>query len=336
MAFGNRVLTTTQEKLVDKLIDHVLVSNVGVSKFMSSAKKWSGNAMEFPLKYKKNSTFQTFKGYDTFSTAAQDTRINMTFDPTFGQISVSLPLDEISVNKTTEQKLNLLGLEVESSAQDMADDMGDQFYGTGSGTDFNGLALLVDDGTTNASYGGQTRATFGLNSTVTASGGTLSLANMNTLWFALAEGMQQPTMALTTKTIFGLYEQLLTPQERIMKNVTMEKTKNRHGGTGFNTLDYKGVPIMADSKCTSGVLFFLNEDYIDWYGLPMAMTKPASFKSSDIEGNDYSEVPGLGFSWSDWIKATNAAAIVSHIYVGGNFINREPRFSGKLTDITSA
>ena len=335
MAFGNRVLTTTQTKLVDKLIDGVLTSNVGATRFLSRAKKWSGRQMEFPIKYQKNSTFQTFSGFDTFSTSAVETRVKMTFDPKYAQITVALPLDEIAVNQTDEQRLNLLAIEMQSSAQDFADSMGNQFYGSGGGTDFDGLALMVDDGTTSATYGGLTRATYStaLNSTVTASGGALTLAKMNTLWFAVSEGMQQPTMVLTTKSIFGFYEQLLTPMERINQDTSMSKM-DRHGGTGFKTLDYKGVPVIADTKCTSGVMFMLNEDYIDWYALPMPMTKSASFKSQDIEGNDYSEVPGLGFSWSDWIKPTNAAAVVSHIYLGGQFINREPRFSGKLTGIT--
>lgn len=335
MAFGNRVLTTTQTKLVDKLIDGVLTSNVGATRFMGKAKKWSGRQMEFPIKYQKNSTFQTFSGFDTFSTSAVETRVKMTFDPKYAQITVALPLDEVAVNETDEQRLNLLAIEMQSSSQDMADSMGNQFYGNGGGTDFDGLGIMVDDGTTSATYGGLTRATYptALNSTVTASGGTLTLAKMNTMYMAVSEGMQQPTIIITTKAIFGFYEQLLTPMERINQDVSMVKG-GRHFGTGAKTLDYKGRPVLADTKCTTGVMFMLNEDYIDWYALPMPMTKPASFKSQDIEGNDYSEVPGLGFSWSDWIKPTNAAAVVSHVYVGGQFINREPRFNGKLTGIT--
>lgn len=77
-----------------------------------------------------------------------------------------------------------------------------------------------------------------------------------------------------------------------------------------------------------------NEDYIDFYALPLALTEPVNFKSQDVKGNDYSSVKGLGFSWSNWIKPSNQAAVVGHIYLGGELVTSGPRFSGRLTGIT--
>jgi hypothetical protein len=107
------------------------------------------------------------------------------------------------------------------------------------------------------------------------------------------------------------------------------------GGTGFTGLYYKGFPILADEKCVSGNLYFLNEDFLDWYALPVAMTSPIKYRSQDIQGNDYSNVQGLGFSWSDWIKPTNSAAVVGHIYLGGELISANPKRHAKLTGITT-
>jgi hypothetical protein len=106
------------------------------------------------------------------------------------------------------------------------------------------------------------------------------------------------------------------------------------GGAGFTGLSFKGFPILADEKATSGVLFFVNEDYLDFYALPLAETQPVKFKMQE-EGNDYSDVEGLGFSWSDWIKPSNQAALVGHIYLGGELVSGNPKRHGKLTGITS-
>jgi len=349
-ALGNRVTTTTQSKLMPKLVDTILNSNVFATRMLSRAQKFNGERMKFPVKFSKNTTGTSFAGFDTFSTSATDNRVNTEFVPKFYQMTVALPLDELSANATEEKVLDLAKLELASTAQDMADDIGTIFYGTGTGNgskDFLGLEAIVDDGTNVTTYGGLSRTTYiTLKSTVTASSGTITLNKMSTLYNAAASGAQTPTIGLTTELIFALYESLLQPQERIAKSVSMYSQSGNHsmgkpggdlvGGTGFTGLYFKGFPVLADEKCTTGVLYFVNEDFVDFYALPMAMTTPVSYKSQDIEGNDYSEVTGLGFSWSDWIKPTNSAAIVGHIYLGGELISMNPKRHSKLTGITSA
>ena len=346
-AFGNRVTTTTQSKLLPKVVDTILNSNVLATRILTKASKWNGERLKFPVKYAKNTTGQSFSGFDSFSTAATDNRVNLEFVPKFYQMTVALPLDELSVNATEERVLDLAKLEMQSTAQDMADDIGTLFYGDGTGNgskDFLGLEAIVDDGTNAATYGSLSRTTYSsqLRSTVTASSGTLSLVKMANLYSAVTSGSQKTTLGVTTEAIFNLYESLLQPQERIAKDVSMMKSGGNMGkagtgmvgGTGFTGLYYKGFPILADEKATSGVLYFLNEDFLDWYALPVAMTTPVSYRSQDIEGNDYSEVTGLGFSWSDWIKPTNSASVVGHIYLGGEFVSQNPKRHGKLTGIT--
>jgi len=346
MAFGQRVLTTTQSKLVPMVVDQILNSNVFATRMLTKAKKWSGERMKFPIKYQKNVTGTSFAGFDTFSTNASDTRVNMEYTPKFYQITVALPLDELSANQTDEKILDLARIEMASSAQDMGDDIGTLFYGTGTGNggkDFLGLGAIVDDGGVVATIGGLSRATFPtLQSTVTASGGTLTLLKMSTLYNAITSGSQKPTLGLTTEAVFSFYEQLLLPQERIVKDVPMMKASGNMGkpgtgyigGTGFTGLYFKGFPVLADEKATSQTLFFINEDYIDWYALPVAETEAVKFKSQDIEGNDYSEVMGLGFSWTGWIKPTNSASVVGHVYLGGELLTTNPKRHGKLTGIT--
>lgn len=345
-ALGTRVTTTTQSKLMPKVVDTILNSNVFATRVLSSAKSYVGERMKFPVKYAKNTTGTSFAGFDTFATSATDNRVNLEFVPKNYQMTCALPLDELSANATEEQVLNLAKLELSSTAQDMADDIGTIFYadGTGNGSkDFLGLEAIVDDGTSAGTYGTLSRTTYAtLKSTVTASSGTLTLAKMSTLYSNASSGSQTPTLGLVTETIFELYEQLLQPQERIAKNVSMMKAGGRGlnsggyvGGTGFTGLQYKGFPVLADEKCTSGVMYFINEDFINWYALPFAMTSPIKYKSQDIEGNDYSEVMGLGFSWSDWIKPINSASIVGHIYLAGELISENPKRHAKLTGITS-
>lgn len=340
MAFGNRITTTTQDFLMPKVVDTILDSNVGFTRFVKAAKKWRGEQYKVPVKFEKNDTGSSFSGFDTFGTNATNNRVKMAFDPKFYKITVTLPLDELSVNATEDKVLELAAIELEGAAQDMMDDLGTIFYSDGTGNsskDPLGLGALVDDGSSVATIGELARSTYStLASTVTASGGAVSLAKMRTLYSAITSGSIKPTVGLTTQTVFDLYESLLTPQEHIAKDVAMMKSE-MVGGTGFTGLYFKGFPILADEKCTSGYLYFINEDTIDWAALPVFGTQPVKYQTGNIEGNDYNknQPKGLGFSWSGWIKPANSATVIGHIYLGGNFITKNPKRSGVLTGITT-
>lgn len=333
--YGQRIQTTVQTKYLPFVVDTVLNSNVLLQRQVRAGKKWGGRTLRVPIKVSKNTTGSSFRGFDTFSTAATDNRQFMEYTPSFYQITVALPGDELSVADTEDKVLDLMKLTIQSDTEDMADDLGTIFYADGTGNsskDPLGLSALNDDGSSVATIGGLSRSTFPtLQSTVTASGGTLTLSSVDTLWSAVTSGAQKPTAFYTTETVFNLYGQLLRPQERIMKDVS--SIKGMVGGTGFTGLEYNAKPILMDEKATSGALQALNENYIDWYALPFFNTVPVSYKSQ-VKGNDYAAPVGLGFSWSDWIIPANSGSVVGHIYFGGQFITTNPKRQGKLTGIT--
>lgn len=333
--YGQRIQTTVQQKYLPFVVDTVLNSNVLFQRIVRAGKKWSGRTLRQPIKVSKNTTGKSFRGFDTFSTAATDNRQFLEFTPSFYQITCALPGDELSVADTEDKVLDLMKLTIQSDTEDMADDLGTIFYGDGTGNagkDPLGLAALVDDGSSVANIGGLSRSTYStLQSTVTASGGSLSLAKMDTLWSNVSSGSQKPTAFYTTETVFNLYGQLLRPQERITKEAS--SMKGMVGGTGFTALEYNAKPVLMDEKCTSGVLFALNENFINWYALPFYGAKPIQYKSQ-IKGNDYAAPVGLGFSWSDWIIPANSGSVVGHIYFGGQFVTNNPKRQGKLTGIT--
>ena len=337
MAFGNRVTTTTQDEILPMVVDTILNSNVFATRMLGRAKKWKGETLKQPIKVSKNSTGTSFSGFDTFSTNATNNRVNLSYNPKFYQITVALPLDELSVNQTDSKVIDLASIEMAGASQDMADDIGTLFYADGTGNsskDFLGLGAIVDDGGDVSTIGGQSRSTYTtLQSTDTASGGAVSLAKLSTLHSAVSSGSQKPTMGLCDETVWNLIESLISPQERIIKDEPMIR-KGIVGGSGFTALFYRGVPILADEKCTTQRFYWINEDWVDFYALPVALTEAIKFRSQDMKGNDYSNVQGLGFSWSGWIKPSNSAAVVGHMYLGGELVTFNPKRHGRLTGIT--
>lgn len=340
MSFNNKVDTVTEDFLVPKVVDTALRENTFAVDVLSKAKMFKGSTHEFPIKYQKGTSGTSFIKYDTLPTSETETRVKLTANPRFYAKNVALAVTDIAANATDNQVLDLVEVEMSSAAQDMADELGTLFYGDGTGNsskDFHGLEAIVDDGTNVATYFGLARATYTtLNATVTASSGTLSLAKMSTLYNAITDGSVAPDTIYTTPTVFSLYESLLTPMQRLNTNVGSKA--GLRGGTGYTTLDYKGMPVKKDRKATSGVLYMVNLDYINFYAAPLNKVegmKAVKIASKDIEGNTYSSVPGLGFQWSGFAKAQNALAWNGFIILGGDLISQNPLRNGKLTGITS-
>jgi len=239
ITLGNRVQTTTRDFLMPILVDTVLQGNKFAGSIVRKAKKWSGKRMQVPVKYAKNSTATSWSGFDQLSTSASDNRVLMNFDPGFVSITTALPLDEISTSLKSgaeEAVLNLVRLQIESDTDDLADSVGTQFWGDGTGNsnkDLQGIGAIVDDGTSVATFGGLSRSTYPtLDAEVTASGGTLTLDKMTTLYNAISNGGGvNPTVGYAIDAVHALYEKLLVSQERYVLTQEMAK-KGFTAGTG--------------------------------------------------------------------------------------------------------
>lgn len=336
MGFSNRVITTTREKFLPKVVDTVLGQNFLADRILTKAKRFTGTKIKKAVKISKNTTGGSFIGYDLLSTNATDNRIQLEFDPKFYQIAVSIPLTDLAPNAGEEAFIDLMKAELEGSAQDAVDDIGTMLYGDGTGNggkDFMGLDGIIND---SGNYGGKSRTTYPtLRSTKTNSNGTLTLLKMAALHDAVSSGKIVPTMGLTDEATFSFYEALIKPSESYV--ITSSDIKSGViSGTGSKELHYRGMPIYKDEKCPAGKLYFLNEMYLDWYKAQMAMTEAINFGRQEIEGNEFegTDTKGIGFSWDNWQKPVQQAAIVTHIYLGGQLISTNPKRHGVLYGIT--
>ena len=212
------VSSTTNQYLAPYWVDQVLRDNYFFGRIMRKTKKFGGSQELIPIKYQKGTASVAFNGYDLLPITQQPTSVNMTFYPTFIATNVSLAGSDLSVNATPMQTLKLLSVEMESRKQDAADDVGNFLQGDGTGFGGkapNGLANTIDDGTNAATYGTLSRTTYsGLNSTVTASGGTISLVKVRTLWNNISDGPVIPDFIVTDYTTWGYFEQLQTSFQR--------------------------------------------------------------------------------------------------------------------------
>ena len=339
MAFDNAVDTITLEEIVPRVVDQVLRTNRLATKMLSKTKRFGAATKDFPIKYKAGTPITSFIGMDFLPTVFTDTRVSMKFNPKWNAANVALAGTDMMANNTAAKVLDLTEIEMISRAQDLADYIGTEMWGDGTGNnnkDMLGIQALVDDGTHVQTIGGLSRTTYPtLQSTITVTS-VLSLAAMRTLYNAIGDLGVFPTRSYTDFPSWALYENLLQAQEKIYKEVNI--VPNYKGYEGFGGLMFAGMEIVPDRKSIQGQMTFLEENFIDVYALDQELpvfteARKVEVASKLFTGNAYNEVGNLGFYWTGFIKTTTQFAFNSFIILAANFLTDNPRRHGALTQI---
>lgn len=358
IAVSNRVDGLTERKLYRKITDNILNSTTYAARAMGMGEPFTGKTKDYTIKISRNNQGQFFTGLETLNASAANTRITLSYAHTgFAQPAVSIMLEAFA-NAGPEGTIDYDIANLEEAQAEAIQSLGISFYGTGSNNQPLGLEAIVDDGTNAATIGGQSRTTYtNLQASVLASGGTLTLAKMATQWDAAsAAGLQgeEPNIGVTTKTVWSLIEQLLYPSVRAdYASVGYDKLAIRgkdvvrpgelKGAAGFNAITYRGIPIIKDDACTSGVLYFLNEDYNMWLGRTTVPTKYSGVLEKISLGNmkTYEGVSAeqnipsdAGFFFQKYQMLPTQAGQIARIYCIGQFATKQPRRNSKITGIT--
>lgn len=355
--FGNRVDSTTERKLYAKVVDNVLSAPTYFSRLMGMGKPFLGKTEDITIDITQDTQGEYYTGLETLNSSAANTTITLSYAQTaFTQPKVSIMLESFA-NAGATGTIPLDAFKYEKAAAEALVNLGQAIYSTDTVNKPNGLGnIVLDSGT----IGGQSRSTYSqLNATVTASSGTLSLAKMATLDDTISSasiGNDQTNLGLTTKTVWSLYEQLLTPNVRADYNAVgypavsvrgtgMVKRADLRNAAGFTSLSYRGFPIIKDDYATSGVLFFLNENYYDWMGRAIvpdeykdSISKVSLGTSKAYEGTG-AEALDMPSEYNGWFYQKsmilpNQAGTIARFHVIGQTVAKGFRRSGKLTGVT--
>lgn len=355
---NSRINPTTLRKLAAKVVDNVLTSRTYMSRLMGMGKPFNGKTYDIPIKVTDSGLGQFFTGLELLNSSASDTLIELSWAHTaFSQPVVSIMLESFA-NSGPEGVIDLDVFKMEEAVAEAVQKLGTALYGTGASNQPAGLEYHVDDGSNSATYGGQSRTTYSvLNSTVTAAASNkLTLAQMGTLDDnCSATGMENesPNIGVTTKLVWGLYEQLLQPQVRNTYSLTggnvlpmrgseIMPRKDAGATGGFTSLTFRGFPIIKDDAATPGVLYFLNERYFGWHGRNVVPSKYAGQLERvrlgarrTIEGVG-ADMPPADYGWffQPYQVMPNQAGMIARFYVIGQVCGSQPRRHGKLTGIT--
>ena len=352
MQFSTAVTTTTREKIVPKVFDTITKGTPGLMLFLRNPAPWkSGTEYDVIYKYADSTNGGNTGIADTLDTDREDVRVKGLFYPKTAYKPVVVADIETELNKGDERIVDLLTTEFDSQAQSLIQLMSANLYsGTGVGNSWDSLDNAADDSTNYATYATLARATYTtLKGYYLASAGALTLAKMATGYDSVAIGMDNPTDIITTKPLWSSYEALLTPTVRsnyaVNGNPRVDAfgivTGGEGGGgnIGFETLAYRGTPVIKDEQVASGRMYFVNRNFFGFKGISRIGKgyQTVNFKKNNdgvpmgVVGRVKST---LGFNFRDMMSPTNQLAQVGIILYDGNFISENPRLQGQIRGLS--
>lgn len=361
--FSSAVTTVTRTKIIPKCYDIISKGSPVLAQMLSNAKDWAdgnksgGTKYEFPVTYKMPTT-GGFVGYaDKLDSSREDTRVTASFEPKMCHQPVVLADLETTLNQGDERVISLLDIEFDTAAKAILDKMGTGLYtGTGIGNSMDSLANAADDSTNYATYGGLARATYaGMKGYYLASAGALTLNKMATAYDAVETGTEKPTVIATTKALWSGFEALLSPTVRMGYSGSGYPRMDRYGfiggnaqafqgNIGFDTLFFRGTPVVKDDYCPSGKMFLLNMNYIGFKGITLKDSSGSkkyetlNFKRS---GND--ETPNgvigrnpstRGFQFRIMMSPVDQLTEVGYLLYAGNVIAEQARLQGQMAGLS--
>lgn len=353
-AQNDRVNNITLEDINAKVVDTVNQSSEIMKRVVSRPKRWNGRSFQFPLFTNNSSLGQSFKGTETFDTTIDMNTAQGTIYPTGYAQPVGISVVERSINATPAGVVDLYQASYQYAQNSMITALGNIFYGLGSGNNFDGLALIVDDGTSTTSYAGLTRATYPTINAflVAASGGVLDLATMASVDDGATisgNASETPNVILSNQTVWSLYDSILEPTVRstfaglggafIDGSTAVQQNPDMSGNglslnAGATSTRFRAKPLVRDQKSPSGKMWFLNENWFDFRSLPLKGLDIVATTESVTTGA-YDNYKVSAFQFRQPMMPVNQLAEVGIFVMYGNLYCLNPNRNGLLSGITT-
>jgi hypothetical protein len=262
--------------VADSVTDNVYNSNILTFRLIARKKKRfdGGFQIEVPISYAHFAAGGFYSGFDLLDVAPSDTTKNAAFDLKFAYVPVSIDGGTLIRANSPLATVNLLGQYFAQAEAELADIIGTGVFSNASALpkSIDGLQGAVDNGSVAATYGGLARSANAFwNAQVSTATAPLTFAQMQTVFGNCTQGGRRPTLLVTTQAIYNIIWALSTGVNST-SGIPGQAFPAQAGGedvqlaqAGFSNIVFNGVPVVVDSHCPAGSMFFLNEDYITLY-----------------------------------------------------------------------
>ncbi len=368
--FLERVTDITYQKILPRMTDQINNSNIFGSILLNKPGEWGGGPyVSAPIMVANSQTGGSFSGLDLAPTAPTNNTKQLVWYPSAFRQTITYPdLDRVVNANRMQGAIQMVANLMDQARISASQSVGQIFYGTGAGKDFDGLGAIIDNGSRTASYGGLNRATYPfINADITpVANGALTLNYMALEYdnvSAASSASESPTFIITSKNGWSIVEQLMQPTINNFYNGSQIRSYDAHRGgvpaarvaderltalAGFNSIEYRATPIYKDDLADDGSMYFINFNYMKFKRLIDSELRQISSNVETIRGfyggaptdDGKSGTGGTDFpsvwQFRPWMSPVNQYGKVAMLMLIGQFICEQPRRNGKLTGITKS
>lgn len=221
-----------------------------------------GERIVEPLMYGKNTTAKSYSGAEQLDTNIQDGITNAFFDWAQYSVSISITGLQKRSNMGSHRILNLLQAKTTQAEMSLQEELNEHLWAASvgnGGKNINGIPLLVDASTTVGGINPSTHtwwASYEDANAVNFNSSDAGTIAMRTAFNTITIGNRTPDVCFMTQTFYEEYEQQGDTDRRYINNKVVD--------AGFQTLEFKGIPVVFDRDMPSTDIYFLNGSYIKW------------------------------------------------------------------------
>lgn len=348
LAYNTRVSNFNYQMELATIVDSVLNSTTLASHILYNAKNFNRYTLLKTVKAIRRTQFQEVSGLEALNGSAENVTIQMAFNRALFSMPTVKVLSE-AFARQYDQGIDYDQFEYEDVLDETLYGLTNVFFN--GGTNFIGLNQLTDDGTSYDDIGGASRATYSvLKGTVKDMAGTGSLSKIATLYSGISDTgpNESPSLIATTFDVFDLIESLYLPSVRHeYKTLPVGgRYPTAHAadgmGNGFQTMDWRGIPILKDKAIAAGYGYMLNLNYLGYYGdqkVPPSFSKfltPVKLGKSNVKEGQATMRPSdyAGFFFQEEQMMPNNGGTIGRFWISGQLTSFQPRRQGRWLGFT--
>jgi len=304
--------STTWQSMKDKAVDQIYNARPFYWWMNTNGRRESqtgGRFIGVQLNYAKNDTVKSIGKYGTVAINPTDPLTTAVYNWRYVAGSCQRSYIEDQQNSSEYEIIDRTQNAMDNLILSFQDALAQQLFADGSGNgglDIEGLDKHVSITPSTTVLGGIDPATAtwwrSYQAAATGAMDIYLLADMRSLLRNVSDGVDYPTLLLTTAAVFEAYE---------AEVLEFYRTDNKKATElGFENFSFKGVTMFWDALCAAGRMYALNTKYMK------------------IKYD-----PRVEFSMTEWKQIPNQLDRVAQVVWAGNLVSTQRRRQGVLTGL---
>jgi hypothetical protein len=297
----NSVLTKSRGKLIMAIAKaHVLYAWASAKERIEFED--GGYELSNPMTVGRNPNIVTYQYYDHLPITQTNEFDTVKYTWTRVAASMMISDQEVDENKGSTKIFDLMAKKLEVLEESIKEKFSEWLYGSGAGTDPNGLGILIPSDPTTGTIGNKSRAsnTWWRTSSYDFAG-TLNAGNIEMAWddiqMDLTVKSDSPDIIVCGRNIYRMYKQAVRDKIMIMKDAGPVSAKM--SDLGFVGLQFGGIAMVFDEDCPINTAFWINSKYLRLHILRHVNMRPKELNAPWTQDVIGKRIVWQG-NWCNW------------------------------------